>query len=506
MKAAHFHPRRSLVAALLVIPLHVTSANAADTTFEAGVPPRAELPQSSSIPASDFAVESFRSTNIDSFIEAQMDLGHVAGLSACIVKEPGRVWTGAYGTADFDLGAEVHIETLFMLASISKVVTATALMQLWEDGAFGLDDDVNDYLPFTVSNPSYPGVPLTFRMLLTHTSSIQDNWSVMPYYPGDSPVPLGDYLADYLVPGGGLYDPVANFYGWEPGTGWGYCNIAIALVGYLVEVLSGQTFPEYCQQEIFAPLGMSETAWHLADLDESHIAMPYWWNGQDHEPYGHYGYTDYPSGQLRTSVDQLGQFLLAYVHGGEWNNTRLLESATVDSILSPQIPDIDPTQGLVWYQNGPAWGHNGGDQGVSTNMYFIREMMLGVIVLNNGENHNVTNEITTELFYYGIETSDVAESSPHMAGIGPLVAYPNPCNSATTISYRHSEGGPIRIAIFDTGGRKVRTLVKTGTTAGTHPLHWDGRNDAGRSLPSGLYLCRVRGAKGAAVCRLWLLK
>jgi len=77
------------------------------------------------------------------------------------------------------------------------------------------------------------------------------------------------------------------------------------LVGFLVEEISHQSFAQYCEDNIFQPLQMNETSWFLAGLDTTHIAMPYHWNGSGYTPYGFFGYSDYPAGQLRTSVDQL---------------------------------------------------------------------------------------------------------------------------------------------------------------------------------------------------------
>jgi CubicO group peptidase (beta-lactamase class C family) len=114
------------------------------------------------------------SSSLDSFIVAQMNSQHVAGLAACIVKSGRVVWNGNYGFADIARNKPVTDSTIFMLASISKTVTATALMQLYEAGRFQLDDSVNGHLPFAVRNPNFPSVPITFRMLLTHRSSIQD--------------------------------------------------------------------------------------------------------------------------------------------------------------------------------------------------------------------------------------------------------------------------------------------------------------------------------------------
>ncbi|MBU0754630.1 MAG: beta-lactamase family protein, partial [Planctomycetes bacterium] len=308
---------------------------------------------------------------------------------------------------------------------------------LMDEGLFSLNDPVNDYLPFEVVHPGYPDTDMTFKMILTHTSAIKDNWGAMPYYPGDSPLLLGDYLEDYLTPAGAYYHPTKNFHTWEPGTSESYSNIAVALAGYLVEMISGTPLEDFCQDRLFGPLDMNETSYFLANLDPDHIAMPFAWNGS-YTAYGHFGYSDYPSGQVRTSAPQLLRFLTVFMHGrfepeppchlsestilggggfgldpfggaalkqaqGSVSNTvRLLSPQTVELMLTPQNPGINPDQGLIWYQwnlNGRSlWGHNGGDAGVSTEMWYHLEKETGVVCLTNGEAY--FNEIIEALLQY----------------------------------------------------------------------------------------------------------
>jgi len=131
---------------------------------------------------------------LDDFILTQMNQNHIPGLSACIIKRGAVVWRGNYGMANFTNNIPVSSTTVFMLASVAKTVTATALMQVYENGGYQLDDSINAHLPFAVRNPNHPDTPITFRMLLTHTSAIRDNWDVMPYVEGDPTIPLGRYL------------------------------------------------------------------------------------------------------------------------------------------------------------------------------------------------------------------------------------------------------------------------------------------------------------------------
>jgi len=360
--------------------------------------------------------DSFLNDGINDFIINEMYVNHIPGLSASIVRNGRILWTESYGYANISQNLPVKDTTLFMLASISKTITGTALMQLYEQGYFKLDDPINEYLPFQVHNPMFPLKKITFRMLLTHSSSIRDNWDIiLPYLPGDPKIPLGEYMEEYLTPRGEYYHRFLNFYLQRPGTDYHYSNIAVALAGYLVEVISGMPFDEYCKINIFKPLDMDETAWFLADLNSSHIAVPYKWNGQKFIPYEHYGYPDYPDGQLRTSATQLSHFLLMMMNHGEYNSTHILRESTIDLMLTPQLPFYmgqengywANTQGIIWYQidlpGRTLWGHEGGDPGVSTCMFFEPETNIGVIILTNGENYDPL--ILSALFTF-IETTN----------------------------------------------------------------------------------------------------
>jgi CubicO group peptidase (beta-lactamase class C family) len=333
-----------------------------------------------------------RAGGLDDFIQAKMQTAHLPGLAAAIVKNNQLIWSKGYGWAHIGNSVPATADTVFMLASVSKTVTGVAVMQLVEDGLIDLDADVNDYLPFDVRTPQFPNTPITTRMLLTHTAAIEDNWDVLIdlYVQGDSPIALGYFLAEYFTPGGMYYHGLKNFYAYEPGTQYHYCNVAVALAGYLVEVVSGNSFEDQTQQEIFDPLGMDETAWRLADLDINNIAMPYRHvGGGQYQPYGYYGYPDIPDGALRTSVNQLARFLIAFINFGTYNGISILPPQSVTEMRTEQIPDILPGQGLIWYQeerNGDILlGHNGGDDGVTTQMFFRLSDGVGTILLANGD-------------------------------------------------------------------------------------------------------------------------
>jgi CubicO group peptidase (beta-lactamase class C family) len=334
------------------------------------------------------------STSLDSFFAAYMATNHIPGLAACIVKKNTIVWQGYYGYANLASNIFASSNTSFMLASISKTFVVTALMQLHEQGRFRLDDSINAFLSFPVRNPTYPGIPITFKMLLTHTSSIRDDDFINTLSaPGDPTEPLGSFLRDYLVPGYAHYDASKNYFAAQPGTFWDYSNIGAALAGYLVEVISGVPFDTYCKDHIFTPLRMTNTAWFLRELDTSLVAHPYQFAGGFHIDQGLYGYPDYPDGSLRTTVPSLARFLLANIGGGQLEGTRVLDSATIRTIRSVYVDTCsfapDAKWGLIWFIrtaiNGHVlWGHTGGDLGVMTSMFISESDSTGAIMLTNG--------------------------------------------------------------------------------------------------------------------------
>lgn len=400
----------------------------------------------------------FDSAGLDSFIQWTMQTRHIPGVTTCAIKDGQIIWTSAHGWASVEDSIETADTTLFMLASVSKTITGVALMQLWEQGLFGLDDDINDYLPFAVHNPNYPDSTITFRHLLTHTSSIIDNWDVMPYWPGDSPIPLGQYLADYLVPGGAYYDSSLNYSFLPPGTQWRYCNIAVALAAYSVETIS-DSFPIHCRDSIFTPLDMYETSWFLADLDTHNIAMPHFWDGSTYLPYGHYGYSDYPSGQLRTSSLQLARFLIAFQQHGQIDTVRILDSTTVELMTTLQCPSLNPIQGLIWRRtlllgSRWIWGHEGGDLGVRTSMSYCPAETSAAIVLTNGESNDGTLSILDALFDYAAEygIDERIDISVALSDLSLSQNYPNPFNRSTVIDFVLTRNNHVSLTVYNVAG------------------------------------------------------
>jgi CubicO group peptidase (beta-lactamase class C family) len=251
--------------------------------------------------------------DFEEFIEDEMYFQEIPTMSILIFKEGVILYESYNGKSNIAQGLALEENHLFMLASVSKVITATALLQLYEDGLFELDDNINDYLSFDVNVPNYSN-NITFRMLLTHTSGIADGPAMddQYYYGEGSPIALSYFIENYLLPGGVYYDAFDNYYDFAPGSAYEYSNIGNALIGVLVEEISGIEFNSYCKQNIFNPLGMTNTFWRLDEIYQP-IVTPYNLQGNQLQALQNYTFTDYPNGGLRSTGRDLFKFLSAFV-------------------------------------------------------------------------------------------------------------------------------------------------------------------------------------------------
>jgi len=333
-------------------------------------------------------------SELDRFILEGMKETKVPGLAAAVVKKGKVLWTGTYGWANREQRIPVTEDTLFQVASVSKPVTACAVMQLVEQGKLSLDADVNEVLPFPVRNPKHPKIPITLKHLLSHTSGIRDNWNLLEdtwVKNGDFPKPLGESLAAYLQPKGEYYSAKKCFYEWAPGTKSKYSNVGVALAAFLAEAQAKTSFETLCQKGIFEPLGMQGSSFRLKGMDQAKIAMPYGFKKKTgtFKPLGHHGYLDFPSGTLRVTAPHLARFLLSFIGDGQLEGTRILKAETVREMRNIPFPKADSKQGLVWYFDklGGArmMGHDGGDPGVSTVMQYRPKDGAGYLILMNGE-------------------------------------------------------------------------------------------------------------------------
>jgi CubicO group peptidase (beta-lactamase class C family) len=261
---------------------------------------------------------------------------HIPYLSACIIKNDSVVWSKGYGFYKKLFPRYSSSNTIYPVASVSKMITATALMQLYEDEIFDLDDDVNDYLDFSLRNPNFPDVPITFRMLLAHQSSLRDYEYTIDFVYADFNY---SFVKEFLTAEGSYYNP--EYWGnYPPGGEANYSNIAFTVLGYLLEKLSNKSLEEYCQENIFQPLGMNDTSFDMNALDNKRLGTPYRRLARRNIPVPHFDleFCD-PCGGLLTTTDDISRLLIAHMNNGTYGDVRILDNLTVELMHSVQYPE-----------------------------------------------------------------------------------------------------------------------------------------------------------------------
>ena len=344
---------------------------------------------------------------LDDFIGAEMARNHIPGLAVGVIKDGALTWSQGYGWADIERRIAMTPDVVQNIGSVSKPVVTTVVMQCVERGELSLDDDINDYLSFSIRNPSHPDAVITVAQLLSHYSSIADGSSYgHGYRCGASSVSLQDWIEGYFLPGGAYYDAAENFHSWAPGEHHEYNNVAFAVLAYLVQVITDTPFDDYCREELFAPLGMTNTSWFLANIDKSRHATPYAyvsegkinspnWGGVElglingeqppvefEGPYADciYDNPNFADGFLRSSVAELANFQLMLIARGVFDGHQILKEKTVQQMFSGH--------GITWYERElpggtKVWGHSGGDPGVSTLFDFQPDTGNGVVIFAN---------------------------------------------------------------------------------------------------------------------------
>ena len=255
-------------------------------------------------------------TFLDGFFAEKMEALDVPGAAFVLVKDGEIFFIKGYGYADLKRRVPVDPHTTaFRIGSTSKLFTATAVMQLVEEGKIELHANVNRYLETFQIPDTYPE-PVTMAHLLTHTGGFDERRIGTFARTPEEMQPLGEYLAEHMPP---RVMP--------PGEVTSYSNHGLALAGYIVETVSGMPFEQYVAEHLLQPLEMTRSSFAqpLPPALAADLAVPY---PQNLEP-GPMLYTPIaPAGMLSTTAHNMARFLIAHLQDGRYDDARILEKET----------------------------------------------------------------------------------------------------------------------------------------------------------------------------------
>jgi CubicO group peptidase (beta-lactamase class C family) len=310
----------------------------------------------------------------------------LGGVAVAVVRKGQPAEFDHLGLADRSTNRAIDAETVFRIASISKTMTAIGLMQLRDQGLFELDDPVNKFLAGFTIEPPRGGSDVTFRHLLTHTAGIgelprvsdllrREAWGMGK--PGDPGADLAAIYRGSLQP-----DSVA-------GAKWAYANHGFAVLGQLVEDISGQPFAEHMREHLFHPLGMESTEYTRTDRTKDRIATGYHWMFRKYNALKDYDLTVLGAGSVLSSLADMATYAEWLLHGGAGPNGDVLRAETLAEMMSPQysVDSRIPGMGLAFWLDAMGEhriaGHDGNVPGFASSLAVAPDDGIGVVALTN---------------------------------------------------------------------------------------------------------------------------
>jgi len=294
---------------------------------------------------------------IDSTLQSYIKLGKISGVSALIFEKGKEVYSNAFGYADRESKTQMDRRTIALIYSMTKPITGTALMQLYEKGLFKLDDTLSNYLPEFKNLNVYTGIdadgniltepskrPISIRDLTRHTAGFINNNNV----PGLSNKMKALNINRFDITLSEQAKKLGSIPLWyQPGEKWEY-GPSVDVQALLVERLSGQTFAEYIREHILNPLGMNETRYFVPEEDQNRLAASYLLNddGLNRIPdtrsfaFNTKKWSLTPGGWgLTSTLDDYMKFARMLVNKGKLNDVTILKPETVKLMSTNHLPE-----------------------------------------------------------------------------------------------------------------------------------------------------------------------
>jgi D-alanyl-D-alanine carboxypeptidase len=325
------------------------------------------------------------------WLEGQMLERGLPGVAAGVVADQELVWSAGFGFADSAARIPMTPQTKFRMASHSKLFTATAVMQLREQGKLRLDDPVSKYLPwFTIKPAESDDPPITIEELLTHSSGLPReagaHWTTFEF-------PTTEQLRDLMR---------AREAAFAPEVRWKYSNLGFSVAGMIVEAVSGQKWADYVQREIFQPLGMSSSS---VDKNVSGLAVGYGRRMPDAtraiNPFIDARGMAAATG-VTSTVEDMARFASAQFRKGPRGGAQILSTGSLREMHRVRVLENNWTQGnAIGFAVRKAGdkvyvSHGGSYPGYQTNTMLWLDGKVAVIVLTNADDANPA-AIATEL-------------------------------------------------------------------------------------------------------------
>src|SRR5229473_2709771 len=367
-------------------------ASPAQTVKETTPPKSAKTPappETKLAPAGTTDKHELTGADIEAFLDgvmpSQLQRENIAGATISVVKDGKLIFAKGYGFSDVEKRTPVTADsTLFRPGSISKLFTWTSVMQMSEQGKLDLDKDVNEYLDFKIP-PAY-GKPITLKNIMTHSAGFEEIGRDLFVADAQHMYSLERFLKQHV--------PDRIF---PPGIVPAYSNYATALAGYIVQRVSGKSFDQYVQDNIFTPLDMQRTTF-VQPLPEN--LKPLMSNGykKASDKAQPFEFVEaYPAGSVSTSAKDMSNFMIAHLQNGKFGDKQILKTETAKQMHSRLYGTDDRLNAMCYgfyeeSRNGKRIiGHGGDTVYFHSDLHLILDENVGFFVSYNSAGKGETN-------------------------------------------------------------------------------------------------------------------
>ncbi len=412
---------------------------------------------------------------LDSVVTAKLIEHEVPGAVVVVVSGNEMVHLAGYGQADIAADRPVDGEqTVFRIASVSKVFTATLALQLIHQGLLDLDADINGYFDAPIVDDNMPGA-VTMRHLLTHTAGFeQRNIGRRTFIEADVGT-LRDYLYENLPP-----RTIPS------GTAMAYSNHGMALAGLVLEQVTGKPYEDIVQEVLLKPLGMTSSSFERPGQFGDRLATGYARGKDGPEPFGFAFLRTPPASMLMTTGPDMARFIIAQLNKGRVDGRQVIEAAVITEMQGRQFTHHDRMDGIgfAWFRgtrNGlPVVAHSGNLLAFSSYLHLFPEERLGFFFAFNRRSGAANQEIVSAIFDRYLPADTTVDSNYPSPTVRSRMAkdfkgrYFNINNPVTTMERLDNfPGGGIRVKPTEEGD-----LIFNGRTIAREiePLFFEGES------------------------------
>lgn len=437
-------------------------------------------------------------------LDSSIQANNIIGASAAVIVSDQGTWLGTSGYSVPASSDTVRPDMLFAIGSITKTYTTAMILKLADDGVLSLDDSLHQWIP----SFQYVDSTITIRQLLQHTTGIY-NFTEHPDILDANFADLTrvwspeEILTNLLKP---PYFP--------PGNLWKYSNTNFIIAGMIIKEATGADVSTELHTRFLDPNNLNRTFLDVEDTLSSEL-VHYWFDingdGNLQDAYDLTRTSIYSlawtAGAIFATAEDVARWAGLLYNGEFFSQTNMNEMLSFYPLSSPLFTGYGLGTMRISDRGKTFWGHDGGIFGFQSLLVYLPEDSASFVVLLNQNEYVYSVVAALADAYLDYTPTSVADSGLSLPGDFVLNQnYPNPFNPETVISYQLPVASEVQLTIYNALGQKIRTLVSGRQSPGLKSVVWNGKNDLGQPVSSGIFYYALKSGDWVQTRKMVLVR